>query len=248
MKPTDEARDGARSDPPSRPAVEPGPGAPLAAEPQAAPGFAEQMVRLYAQVSHQLPARDGGAGRVVQFIGASAGSGTSTVAQAYAEAARDATGARVLLIDADRRAPSASRRWAHHIPVSLEDVALGSATLADGIIAVGNTGLSIASLSLRPGTPVPPAHSPAFARLFEDLKGRFDHIVIDAPPMADTADGTLVSRYADGVILVVEAEVLSRRAALKLKTLVQRAGGTPLGVVFNKRRQWLPAWLYRRLA
>ena len=59
--------------------------------------------------------------------------------------------------------------------------------------------------------------------------------------------GLAVSSQVDGVILVVEAERTRWPVAASVKESIERGGGRLLGVVFNKRRHYIPAFIYRRL-
>ena len=51
----------------------------------------------------------------------------------------------------------------------------------------------------------------------------------------------------DGVVLVVEAEKTRWPVALNVKEKTEQGGGRVLGVVFNKRKYYIPEWLYRRI-
>jgi Mrp family chromosome partitioning ATPase len=51
----------------------------------------------------------------------------------------------------------------------------------------------------------------------------------------------------DGVILVLESGKTRRQVALNVKKQLEDAKGKLLGVVLNKRRHYIPDWIYRRL-
>jgi Mrp family chromosome partitioning ATPase len=51
----------------------------------------------------------------------------------------------------------------------------------------------------------------------------------------------------DGVVLVVEAEKTRWQVVENLKEKIQNVGGNIIGVVFNKRRFYIPEALYKRL-
>ena len=48
------------------------------------------------------------------------------------------------------------------------------------------------------------------------LRSEFDWVVIDAPPLNAYADGMVLSRLTDGVVLVLEANRTRREAALRV--------------------------------
>jgi protein-tyrosine kinase len=80
---------------------------------------------------------------------------------------------------------------------------------------------------------------------WEPLRGRFDLIVVDAPPATTFPDGPGLASQVDGVILVVEAEKTRWQVALSVKEKIQKSGGNVLGIVFNKRKYYIPERIYR---
>ena len=88
--------------------------------------------------------------------------------------------------------------------------------------------------------------SEAFDQFLQKAREFFDYVVIDAPPLAGYPETVLLSRKADGVILVIESEKTRKQSALLAKKQIETAGGKLLGVVLNKRRYRVPSWLYKR--
>jgi Mrp family chromosome partitioning ATPase len=72
------------------------------------------------------------------------------------------------------------------------------------------------------------------AGLLGDLRQRFEHIVLDSPPLLLVTDGVLLSTLADGVLLVVESGNTSRGALHRVRRILDRAGANTLGAVLNK--------------
>jgi Mrp family chromosome partitioning ATPase len=62
----------------------------------------------------------------------------------------------------------------------------------------------------------------------------YDIIIIDTPPLGSVIDSAIISRQCDGVILVVAAEEVSYKFALKVKDQLEVADCKILGVVLNK--------------
>lgn len=87
--------------------------------------------------------------------------------------------------------------------------------------------------------------SEAFDRFLATVRERFDHVIVDAPPLQGFPESLVLSRKVDGVVLVVESGKTRKRTALWAKQQVVDAGGTLLGVVLNKRKYYIPNWLYR---
>jgi Mrp family chromosome partitioning ATPase len=79
------------------------------------------------------------------------------------------------------------------------------------------------------------------------VAGSFDLVVIDLPPVSESALGPSLAKGLDGVVLVVEAERTRAHALRAARRSVEACGGSILGVVLNKRRYYIPDFIYRRL-
>lgn len=84
------------------------------------------------------------------------------------------------------------------------------------------------------------------ARLTE-LRAEFRHVVIHASPLNGDMDSILLSRWTDGVVLVVEANSTRREIARRVKENLQVGNVRLLGVVLSNRTFPIPEALYRRL-
>jgi polysaccharide biosynthesis transport protein len=142
---------------------------------------------------------------------------------------------RVLIVDGDLRKPCV----AHYLGLSEEYGLSGLLTGAHSLDQALCRPESVPQLWALPGgrTPPNPAEllsSPRMADILQQLRERFDHIVVDSPPLLMVTDATILSTLADGVILVVESGVTVRGALVRAHSLLENAGGRLLGVVMNK--------------
>jgi Mrp family chromosome partitioning ATPase len=81
----------------------------------------------------------------------------------------------------------------------------------------------------------------------DELRREFDYLVIDSPPLSAYADGMVLGRIADGVVLVLEANATRREAALRVTESLRTTRIPVLGAVLNNRTFPIPAALYKRL-
>ena len=146
-------------------------------------------------------------------------------------------GGQVLLIDADLRKPTVLK--ALGLP---DGRACGLSTLLTSGHDLNRALVpftALPNLSVIPSGPVPPnpaelVSSPAMGALLQKLRERFEHIVLDSPPLLLVTDGILLSTLADGVVLVVESGSTSRGALHRVRRILDRAGANTLGAVLNK--------------
>lgn len=80
-----------------------------------------------------------------------------------------------------------------------------------------------------------------------DLRSTFQRVVIHSSPLGLDTDSLLLSRWTDGVVLVVEAHTTRREAARRAKENLEMADVRMLGVVLNNRTFPIPEAVYRRL-
>lgn len=142
------------------------------------------------------------------------------------------TGQRVLLVDGDLRRPQAARLLGLDDAVGLTTVLVGRVS-ADDALQRHETGMDVLTSGAIPPNPAELLQSHAMADLLTELRGRYDVIVIDAPPLLPVTDAALIAAQTDGALLVVRH---GRTTKDQLHGAVERLAGVnahALGVVFN---------------
>jgi capsular exopolysaccharide synthesis family protein len=140
----------------------------------------------------------------------------------------------VVIIDTDMRRPRI-----HHI-FNGEDGAGLSNFLS------GNTDLSsivkkteVPNLYYIPSGPIPPNPSELlgsnlFKSMMESLGKKFDHILLDSPPVLGFADSLILSTTVDGVVLVVLGGKTPKETLQRAKEVLYQVNAKILGVVINR--------------
>ena len=80
-----------------------------------------------------------------------------------------------------------------------------------------------------------------------ELRGQFKYLVIHSSPLDLDSAAILLSRWTDGVVMVIEADTTRRETARRMKQDLEAANVRILGVVLNNRTFSIPEALYRRL-
>ena len=92
-----------------------------------------------------------------------------------------------------------------------------------------------------------PAMADGLRVRIEELRETFKYVVIHSGPLRMETNAVLLSRWTDGVVLVVEANATRRDAARRVKEMLDAANVNLLGIVLNNRTFPIPDALYRRL-
>ena len=205
----------------------------------------QEMVTLYQAIVASLPNIEH---RTVLFIGSRSNEGTSTMARELAKTVSLRMEKHVLLIDFDRSRPDL------HVYTRLEpevknddDIVNGEESADGGLCRVEDSSLYVMPLFQRTMATPRAIESAREKGFWEPLKTKFDLIIVDSPPVTMFPDGPAVVSQVDGVVLVVEAEKTRWQVALSVKEKIIKSGGNILGIIFNKRRYYIPQWIYKKL-
>ena len=194
----------------------------------------ESLRRLQTQLELLLPIEDG-KGHVIVLTSAGPNEGKSTIAANLAVALAQAN-KHIVLIDSDLRRPTLHK--------------LFQVSRRDGLVEILSNGLSVASLVRRApehkrrlelvtsggqiSNPLAAFTSEKLPLFLDKLREAYDYIIVDTPPLISFSDPLLLGKYADGIILVIEAAKTQENAAKQCLKMIRKAKIPFLGVVINK--------------
>lgn len=142
-------------------------------------------------------------------------------------------GASVLIIDCDLRKPSTHKVFG-------VDHTLGVSTYLSRNVAIEGLiqKLPINNVSLLACGPIPPnpaelISSAKMKEMLQLLGERYDHILIDSPPLISVTDPVILSRMVDGVMLVVHGGRSTRDLVRRARQELASVGAKIFGVVLN---------------
>jgi succinoglycan biosynthesis transport protein ExoP len=144
-----------------------------------------------------------------------------------------ASGQQTLIIDSDLRRPAQHRLFDLDNRVGLSEYLNGKADL-DAVIQVGPTpNLSVITSGGGTNSTVSLLNSDKMRELVDTVKGWFDLVLFDCPPILGVSDALVVSALVEGSIIVAQHRKFPRSILVRVKTALQNTGTKPLGVVLN---------------
>jgi capsular exopolysaccharide synthesis family protein len=134
------------------------------------------------------------------------------------------------------RIPSIHAALAVANAVGLSDVLSGQIPLsAEGLLQeVEVPNLKVLTSGASPENPYELLDPVRIAPIADQIRGQFDTIVVDTPPILRTGDALKLSTIADATIFVVEAGKTDQRQATWAKRLLTNVGAHVAGVVLNR--------------
>jgi polysaccharide biosynthesis transport protein len=181
----------------------------------------------------------------LQFVGAAgeprtivisssiSGEGKTTTAINLAAALADA-GLKVLLIDADLRRPSVGEYLGLEGRVGLTSVLIGKAQLSEVTQHHGKHSLDVLASGPIPPNPSEILGSPAMVQLMKSAAESYDVVILDSPPLLPVTDAAVLSRLAEGTLVVVGADHTHRPQLIGAVEALEGVDAHVLGVVLNK--------------
>jgi capsular exopolysaccharide synthesis family protein len=170
--------------------------------------------------------------RTMLVTSPAAGEGKSTVAINLASAL--SLKGKTCLVDGDMRKPVISRIFESPSSSSWVYALSGNRSIDQVLFTFpSRANLSILASSVRPSNPGELIGSPKMVEVLEELKARFDYVVIDSPPSIPFSDAREISRLVDGVLLVARCGLTTQRAITRCVEGLQEIGANILGVVVN---------------
>jgi capsular exopolysaccharide synthesis family protein len=170
--------------------------------------------------------------RTILFTSSSEGEGkTTTLLHTANMFAR--LGAPVLVIDADLRRPSCHRILGAENRTGLTEVLTGQQARMQRV-QIGDSRLFFLGSGGTPPNPTELLGSPRMKEVLVRLGERFDHILIDAPPLMPVSDAVVLSTLVDGVVLVIDQQKAPRQLVKQARMRLAYARAKVLGFVLNR--------------
>lgn len=145
-------------------------------------------------------------------------------------------GKSVLLIDCDMRNPTVHKNFNLSNKVGLSScISMGTA-LSDAVQKTSIEGLYALTGGVIPPNPSELLGSEQMKNVLQRAKEQYDYVLIDTPPVMPVTDALIVSRFVDGMILVIASAEVKVEMARDVKNQLVNAGANILGVVLNKVR------------
>ena len=143
-------------------------------------------------------------------------------------------GAKVLVIDGDMRHGSSSEYagspetgLSDYLSCGTDDIEKITTRMDDyksfDVIAIGST----------PPNPTELLHSDRFKTLINEMRKKYDYILIDCPPIDIVADTQIIEEHCDRTLFVIRAGLLDREMLNKLEEIYQTKRLKNLAMILN---------------
>lgn len=153
---------------------------------------------------------------------------TSNLALTFA-----AHGERTIIVDCDLRKPNVHRSFGIENAKGVIDYCISGASLDSLVIKNHHANFDILPTGGRAKNPTQILNSPEFEHLFDELRHRYDRVLVDTPPLAAVSDAMVILPLADGSIFTIMFNHVRRKAAQFCARRLMETNVPCFGAVLN---------------
>lgn len=154
---------------------------------------------------------------------------------------------KVLLVDADMRRGRAAKYLGVEQKAGLSDVLKGEASAEEALFQLDIENLTFVTSGPVPDNPSELLDSENMRNFITDMRMKFDHVIIDTPPIISVTDAGIVGAQADGVVVIIQAGRTQRGVLHRATELLEQSRAEVLGYVLTNIESHLPEYIYRYL-
>lgn len=203
----------------------------------------QEMMQLYLRIETLLPDIPR---KILQFTSSRGGEGVSTMVREYAWLGAAQLGLSVLIVDADPGDGGQRQFFRLHTGRAWDQIGREGPAFEEAVCRIGTSSLHVTCCGAGSKSGARSCAPGGIDTFMGWARECFDLVLVDSPP-ATNVNAAAFTRSVDGVILVVEAEKTRRPVADNAKNIILSNGGSILGIVFNKRRNYIPDSVYALL-
>lgn len=194
----------------------------------------EPIAEAFRMLRFSLDFVSQGKDRVIMFTSTIPSEGKTFISRNFAVTLA-MTGKRVILIDADIRKGTQTKVLAGKQKHGLTSYLSGGETDLDNLIIKDMSGYRVDFLpaGIIPPNPAELLMSDRLEACVEDLKRKYDYVIIDNVPAQVVADAGIVNRVADITLYVIRVKVIDRRYLPELERLHQEQKFRNLHIIIN---------------
>lgn len=146
-------------------------------------------------------------------------------------------GKKVALLELDLRKPKVSKLLELRNDIGISNYLVNQASITDIIKPTEIKDLFVLSSGIIPPNPAELLLKDRFRQLIEEVKERFDYVILDSAPVGPVADSFLLKDYADATVFIVRQNKTLRSNLKIVEELHNKKKFKNLCIVFNGLRK-----------
>jgi Mrp family chromosome partitioning ATPase len=185
--------------------------------------------------------------RTIMFTSSAREEGATTLAVNFAKMLAMQGQETVLLCEMNARYPAFADLFSIDGASGISDVLAGHRQLSAVVHSLSEYRLAVAPI----GNPDPASMQQLLARMFprllEQALAAYTTVILDAPAVTIAPETAPMTPFVDGVVLVVQTGKTKREVIQRSIDAISQQEGTVLGIILNRKKYYIPEFLYKRV-
>lgn len=170
---------------------------------------------------------------VIAVASAVSGEGKTSVAAQLAVSIARATGEATLLIDADIRSPDVHEIFQISNDVGLANILEANSALEDCVNRDWSELVHVLPAGRASANPHTLINSQRFRNLLQEVRGKYNHVIIDTPPILLASESLAIAKEADGTLLCTMRDFSRESQVNSATSRLEAVGARILGAVLS---------------
>lgn len=208
--------------------------------------FRRSLLTLKNSIDSELKQKSS---RIVMFTSAVEGEGKTMIVSSLARILALGESDRVLLVDCAVNKPDLPQLFGIKGKRGLLDYLAGEASMNRIVNSMAGGKLDIIVLGSTKGIDIaqPLLESDRMDFFFKEASEAYDYILLDTSAILEAPETPIIGSFADGIVLVIHTGRTKREVIKRAMMNVEKLDGKFLGSVLNRKRYYIPEFIYRRV-
>ncbi|MCI4625474.1 MAG: CpsD/CapB family tyrosine-protein kinase [Candidatus Magnetoovum sp. WYHC-5] len=182
--------------------------------------------------------------KVIMVTSSTQGEGKTISSLSLAYTLANLSKDKVLLVDGSLKSPLIHKLFGLEPDPGLSDIIADNINYSSAIKSTDVDNLYIMPFGSKSANTVINTNYKNLEGIFGTLRNEYDYIIYDGRSILDSSDTTIIAKHFDGILMVIECEKVKWEVVQTAKTKLESAGGTIFSSILNKRKYYIPKFLY----
>jgi capsular exopolysaccharide synthesis family protein len=174
-----------------------------------------------------------GGAKVLAVLSAAPGEGKTSAAAQLAISIARATGKPTLLIDGDMRSPAVHEVFDVCLGPGLAQVLAGETAFEEAVVPDATGRVDVLPAGTLEENPHRLFGSGAWSSLLQEVSARYEHIILDTPPVLAAGESLAMAKTADACVMCAMWGTSRIDQVVKARKRLQAVGARVAGIVLN---------------
>ena len=170
--------------------------------------------------------------RIISITSSVSGEGKTTITAALSKVLAQSD-KKVIVLDLDMRKASLHKEFNLNNKIGMSNYLRLENRLEEVIKQTDTFGLDIITVGDLPSNPSELILSSMFTNLLDELRRKYDYVVIDTPPAGLVTDATIIMNYADISFAIVRADYTRKEFVKNISKMAEEHSTNKMGIILN---------------